>query len=49
MYNKHILAYNNIVTVFPSNLVAKMFNFTVKQNLEVITDEAQREAPQVKF
>lgn len=49
MYNKHILAYNNIVTVFPSNLVAKMFNFTVKQNLEVITDETQREAPQVKF
>ncbi|WP_333589194.1 LemA family protein [Ligilactobacillus acidipiscis] len=49
MYNKHILFYNNIVTTFPSNLVAKMFNFSTKPNLEVITDEAQREAPQVKF
>ncbi len=49
MYNKHILSYNNSVTTFPSNMVAKMFHFVIKPNLEVITDENQREAPQVKF
>mgnify|MGYP000744819793 CR=1 FL=1 len=39
---------NNKVEMFPSNIIAGMFNFQQEQFFEV-TDEAQREAPKVDF
>src|SRR5690554_363006 len=47
-YNDTVLAYNNKIEVFPNNIVASMFKFEAAQFFEV-KDEAQREAPRVKF
>jgi LemA protein len=47
-YNDTVLAYNNKIEVFPNNIVASMFKFKAAQFFEV-KDEAQREAPRVKF
>lgn len=47
-YNDVVLKYNNKVEMFPSNIIAKMFNFKVAEFFEVV-DEKQKEAPQVKF
>ena len=47
-YNDSVMAYNNRREVFPSNLLAGMFNFVAAALLE-ITDPTQREAPKVSF
>ena len=47
-YNDAVMAYNNKREVFPSSIVANMFNFVAAALLE-IDNPAKREAPQVKF
>ncbi len=47
-YNDSAQAYNTRIEVFPTNIVAGMFHFERREFFEV-KDEAQREAPQVKF
>ena len=47
-YNDAALKYNNRTEMFPSNIVAGMFNFERADFFEV-EDAEQREAPQVKF
>ncbi|MDD3106842.1 MAG: LemA family protein, partial [Bacilli bacterium] len=43
-----VLGYNNKIELFPSNIIANLFGFKAAQFFEV-ADEAQREAPKVKF
>ena len=43
-----VMAYNNRREVFPSSLIAGMFNFQPANLLE-IEDPAKREAPKVSF
>ena len=47
-YNDSVMQYNNKTEVFPSNIVAGMFNFKQSEFFE-IEDQADREVPQVKF
>ena len=47
-YNDSVMAYNNKREVFPSNILAGMFNFTEAQLFQ-IENAAERAAPQVKF
>ena len=47
-YNDSVMAYNNKREVFPSNIIAGMFNFAAAALLE-ITEPAKREAPKVSF
>lgn len=47
-YNDSVMGYNNKREVFPSNIVAGMFNFIAASLLE-ITEPAKREAPKVSF
>lgn len=47
-YNDSVMAYNNKREVFPSNIVAGMFNFAHAALLE-ITEPEKREAPKVSF
>ncbi len=47
-YNDSVMTYNNKTEMFPSNIIAGMFNFTREAFFE-IEDEGEREAPQVKF
>ena len=47
-FNDSVMAYNNRREVFPSNIVAGMFNFVPAALLE-ITEPAKREAPKVTF
>jgi LemA protein len=47
-YNDAVMSYNNAREVFPSSLVAGMFNFTPAQLLDIAKPEA-REAPKVSF
>ncbi len=47
-YNDAVMSYNNAREVFPSSVVAGMFNFTPAQMLEAAKPEA-REAPKVSF
>jgi len=47
-YNDAVMGYNNAREVFPSNIVAGMFNFTPAAMLEAAKPEA-REAPKVSF
>lgn len=47
-YNDTVLAYNNKIELFPSNIIANMFGFKAAQFFQV-AEEAQREAPKVKF
>ena len=46
-YNDTVLMYNNACQQFPSNILAKMFNFEESEFFEA--DEASREVPQVNF
>ncbi|MDD3048684.1 MAG: LemA family protein [Bacilli bacterium] len=46
-YNDSVLTYKNKLEVFPSNIIAGMFNFGPKKFFEV--DEASKEAPKVSF
>lgn len=47
-YNDSAMAYNTKREVFPSNIIANMFNFSAAAFFE-IDDVAQREAPKVSF
>ena len=50
-FNDSVMAYNNKREVFPSSVVAGMFNFTPATLLEIPADKqaAVREAPKVQF
>lgn len=49
-YNDSVMAYNNKREVFPSNLVAGIFNFAQAALLDIPADRAEvREAPKVQF
>jgi LemA protein len=47
-YNQAVMKMNNKVQMFPSNIIAGMFNFKEEEFFEV-EEEAQREAPKVDF
>jgi LemA protein len=47
-YNDAVMSYNNTREVFPSSIVAGMFNFSPAQLLDIAKPEA-REAPKVSF
>jgi LemA protein len=47
-YNDQVLFYNNKIQMFPSNIVAGMFNFTSGEFFE-IEEEGEREVPKVDF
>ena len=47
-FNDSVMAYNNRREVFPSSVIAGMFNFVAAALLE-ITEPAKREAPKVSF
>ena len=47
-YNEAVMRMNNRVQMFPGNIIAGMFNFTVEKFFE-IEDEAERAAPKVDF
>jgi len=47
-YNDVVMRFNTRTEVFPTNVVAGMFNFTQAELFE-LKDEAAREAPKVKF
>ena len=47
-YNDQVMFYNNKVQMFPSNLVANMFNFQAEPFFE-IEDKTEKQVPQVKF
>ena len=47
-YNDASTQYNNSLEVFPSNIIAGMFQFKPSTLFEV-TNEKEREAPEVKF
>ncbi|MBJ6978633.1 LemA family protein [Luteimonas sp. MC1895] len=49
-FNDSVMAYNNRREVFPSSIVAGMFNFDAAALLEIPADRAEvREAPNVQF
>ncbi|MDH7453371.1 LemA family protein [Luteimonas composti] len=49
-YNDSVMAYNNRREVFPSSIVAGMFNFAPAALLEIPAERAEvREAPKVQF
>ena len=47
-YNDQVLFFNNKIQMFPSNVVANLFNFTKRDFFE-IENEAEREVPKVDF
>ena len=47
-YNDQVLHLNNKIEMFPSNIIAGMFNFKRAESFE-LEDTAQREAPKVEF
>jgi LemA protein len=47
-YNDQVMRLNNKVQMFPSNIIAGMFNFKEAEPFE-LKDEAAREAPKVQF
>jgi LemA protein len=47
-YNDQVLFYNNKIGMFPSNIIAGMFNYTREEFFQ-IEDKAQREVPRVDF
>ncbi|MFN3486849.1 MAG: LemA family protein, partial [Planctomycetota bacterium] len=47
-YNDSVMQYNTRLEVFPTNIVAGMFQFKPATPFEV-TREEERQAPQVKF
>jgi LemA protein len=48
VYNDSVLTYNNAIQTFPAVVLAGPFGFTAREFYEV-TEEAQREPPQVDF
>jgi len=47
-YNDQVLFFNNKIQMFPSNLIAGMFNFQTGEFFE-LEDKAEREVPKVNF
>ena len=47
-YNDQVLFFNNKIEMFPSNVVANMFNFTQSEFFE-IEDQAEKAVPKVSF
>jgi len=47
-YNDAVMRLNNKIEMFPSNIIANMFNFSAGQFFEV-EEATQREAPKVEF
>ena len=47
-YNDQVLFFNNKIQMFPSNIVANMFNFGKRDFFE-LESEAEREVPKVSF
>jgi LemA protein len=47
-YNDQVLFFNNKIQMFPSNIVASMFNFSKRDFFELQV-AAEREAPKVSF
>ena len=47
-YNDQVLFFNNKIQMFPSNLIAGMFNFQTGEFFE-LEDKAEREVPKVDF
>ncbi|PID60787.1 MAG: hypothetical protein CR986_03460 [Ignavibacteriae bacterium] len=47
-YNDQVLQYNNKIEMFPSNILAGMFNFNKEEFFEIEV-AAERELPKVKF
>ena len=47
-YNDTVLAYNNMIEMFPSNIIAGMFGFKASEFFKVENNE-EREAPKVSF
>jgi len=47
-YNDTVTNYNDQIQVFPSNIVASMFNFTEEQTF-LVDDEEAKKAPKVQF
>lgn len=45
-YNESVQTYNNAVTLFPGNMLAKAFGFT-KRSLYVLTDPTAAQAPKI--
>ena len=46
-YNDSAMNFNNLVEMFPSNIIAGMFNFKAFEYFKI--DEKEKEAPKVKF
>lgn len=46
-YNSNVMAYNNKLQTFPSNVIAKFGNFPVRDYLEA--PEGSKEVPKMKF
>lgn len=47
-YNDQVLFYNNKIEMFPSNIIAGMFQF-IKEEFFEIENAAEREVPKVQF
>ncbi len=47
-YNDQVLFYNNKIQVFPTNIMAGMFNFKEETFFEV-EDKSERDVPKVSF
>lgn len=47
-YNDQVLFYNNKIQMFPSNILAGMFNFQQSEYFQV-EDKAERDVPKVSF
>ena len=47
-YNDQVLFYNNKIQMFPSNIMAKMFNFKEEVFFQV-EEKSEREVPKVSF
>ena len=47
-YNDQTLSYNNKIQMFPSNVIAGMFHFTLQEFFKV-EDAAEKQNPKVKF
>ncbi len=46
-YNDHVLFFNNKIQMFPSNIIAGMFNFSIKDYFEI--EDKEKEVPKVSF
>lgn len=46
-YNDAAMTFNNLIQMFPSNIVASMFGFKTYEFFKI--DEKEKEAPKVKF